>query len=181
MPEPTPVTEQPVVEQEVTPAGAGGEEAPPAAKPAGDKPDPWEGLPDTHSWVKKSHEDATREAASYRVQLREAQEKLKGAKTAEEFTEITAELERKVTVLDVARKFKVADDDLEFLTGKTPEDLERQAEKLAKRAAATAPPAAEPAPIVVTKVPLSGGLQPGDGVKPRTGRELWAEHKRRNR
>lgn len=172
MPEPIPATEKPAAEQEPAPA--------PAETPGDGKPDPWEGLPETHAWVKESHAQANREAANYRTQLREAQEKYKDAKTPEEFAEITSALEHKNNILDAARKYKVSDDDLEFLTGKTPEDLARQAEKLAKRAAAAAVEPVTP-PVVVTKVPLAGGVQPGDGVAPRSGTKLWADYKKTRR
>lgn len=148
------------------------------------KPDPWAGLPEEFAWARNEVETTRREAASYRTQLREEQEKLKSAKTPEEVAAIvaerearTAELEREVTIERLARKFSLSDDRLEFLVGKTEEDLTRQAEKLARM---VAPAGNEPAPVKVTKVPLSGGVSPSDPPSQTDGRQAWRDY-RKNR
>lgn len=161
-------------------------EAEKPAEPAEEvKPDPWAGLPEEFAWARNEVETTRREAASYRTQLREEQEKLKTAKTPEEVAAIiaerearTAELEREVTIERLARKFGIPDERLEFLVGKTEEDLTRQAEKLA---ALGAPAPVEPAAVVVTKVPLSGGVSPTDPPVPADGRQAWRDYRKNRR
>lgn len=151
--------------------------------PAGtEKADPWEGLPDEFAWAKGAVESANREAAARRVALREAEDKLKVAKTPEEFTaaineytakqdQLTADLERE----RAARKHKLSDDVLEFLTGKTPEEIETQAAKLA-----ALKPAGDPAPRVITQTPPAGGVTPTvPAPKEENGRDAWRAYKSR--
>lgn len=88
------------------------------------------------------------EAAARRVALREAEEKAKKWEEHEESqkTELEklqaqlaekekklAETAREKVIASLARKFKLEDDDLEFLTGSDEATLEVQAEKLAKK------------------------------------------------
>lgn len=172
MPEPIVATEvAPVVAEATDPPAEG-------AAPAGDvTPDPWADLPEAFSWVRNEVETTRREAGNYRTQLREAQEQLKTAKTPEEIATITAAIEeraskaeRAATIEKLARTHSIPDENLEFLTATTPEELARQAEKLAKW---TVPGTTEVPPIVVTKVPLSGGVTPGDKAAPVDGRAAW--------
>jgi hypothetical protein len=144
--------------------------------PAGtEKADPWEGIPDEWSWTKNAVESANREAASRRVALRELEDKTKDAKTPEEFNaavaEWTAKQDSLATELErerAARKHGLADDVLEFLTGKTPEEIEKQASKLAGFKPSR----------VITQPPPSGGVTPSvPSTKEQTGRDAWAAYK----
>lgn len=169
----TPEGQEPTGTESVTPV------TPPAD---GTKTDPWEGIPDQFAWAKSAVESANREAAARRVALREAEEKLSKAKTPEEFEaavneiktseqKLTTELERE----RAARKHKLDDDVLEFLTGTTAEQIEAQAAKLAGLK-----PGATPPPVIITQTPPAGGVTPGDsGPKEVSGRDLWREHKAR--
>lgn len=110
-------------------------------------------LPD---WVKKELKDVRSEAANYRVQLREAQAKLEGAKTPEEFAaaiaEIStknAELERSLMVTKVASKHELPAELAELLKG----DDEATLEAHAKTLAALITPKKDPES-------LTGGLSP---------------------
>lgn len=108
-------------------------------------------------WARKKLTSANAEAANYRVRLREAEGRLDGAKTAEEYEQAVAdikarnaELEQQLVRERVARKYSLPDDLATRLHGATAEELEADAKALQKY---TAP--AEP-------VVLSGGLNPGD-------------------
>ncbi|EFL15330.1 hypothetical protein [Streptomyces sp. C] len=147
------------------------EENPTGEAPPGEKPDDEQKPDDKESagaesggsedelppWARKELTKARTEAAGYRTRLRDAEEKLSGAKTAEEFeaalSEVKAEnarLERSVLVATVARKFDLPETLASRLTGATPEELEADAKALQALLAPTAPPA------------LSGGLDPSD-------------------
>jgi hypothetical protein len=144
------------------------------------KADSWEGIPDEWAWTKTAVERANSEAASRRVQLREAEDKLKAAKTPEEVQAIVTEYSNKSAELETtlakeraARKHKLADDVIEFLTGTTEEQIEKQAAKLA-----SLKPAAQET-RVVTQVPPAGGVTPGTKPSTRTGRDEWKAYKER--
>lgn len=147
------------------------------------KADPWEGLPEQFAWTKAAVENANREAASRRVALREAEEKLSAAKTPEEFEAAISEFKTGQAKLEAdlareraARKHGLDDDLLEFLTGKSEDEIEKQAEKLAKLKPEATPPVVK----VVTQPEPTGGVTPGDnGPKEPNGRDLWREHKAR--
>lgn len=157
---------------------------PPATDPAptGEPKDPWEGIPDEWAWTKQKVEEANREAASRRVALREAEDKLKAAKTPEEFEAAISEYKSKESKLATdlskeraARKHKLSDELLEFLTGTTDELIEAQAAKLAALKPAESAP-----PKVITKTPPAGGVTPTTvGEKTVSGRDLWKAHKGR--
>ena len=142
--------------------------------------DPYAGLPEEFSWLKDDLESTRREAASRRVALREAEEKLKEAKTPEdiakavaEATKLSAELEAEVARERAARKHKLDDSLIEFLTGTNVEQIEAQAAKLA----ALAPSA--PRPVVTRQAPR-GGVTPSDTTPPDLdGREAWRQYKGR--
>lgn len=152
----------------------------PTTPPAStEKADPWEGLPEEWAWTKTALESANREAASRRVALRETEDKLKAAKTPEEFqaamndytekeSRLTTDLERE----RAARRHGLTDEVLEFLTAKTPDEIEKQAAKLA---------ALKPgAPKVITQAPPSGGVTPTQGTpKEESGRAAWRAYKER--
>jgi hypothetical protein len=147
------------------------------------KPDPWDGIPDEFAWAKSAVESANREAAARRVALREAEEKLSKAKTPEEFEAAVNEIkssEQKLTVdLErerAARKHKLDDEVLEFLTGTTAEQIEAQAAKLA----ALKPGAPATQTVVVTQPTPTGGITPGDTApKATSGRDEWRAYKDR--
>jgi hypothetical protein len=103
---------------------------------AGDKPAPEDELPE---WVKKELGKVRGEAASYRTKLRDAEKKLEGAKTLEEFEAATHELreanaqaERRAQVAEVARKFNLPDELASRLRGASVEELESDAKELQK-------------------------------------------------
>jgi hypothetical protein len=132
--------------------------------------------------LKDDLESTRREAASRRVALREAEEKLKEAKTPEDISKAVAEATKKNTDLEAelareraARKHKLDDALLEFLTGSDAEQIDAQAAKLA--ALATKPAATAPAP---TKPAPRGGVTPTDSTPPEVdGREAWRKFKGR--
>ncbi|MFG1602854.1 hypothetical protein [Actinoplanes sp. NPDC049265] len=108
-------------------------------------------------WARKRLTRANAEAANYRTRLREAEARLDGAKTAEEYEQAVAdiktrnaELEQQLARERVARKFSLPNDLAERLHGGTVEELEADAAKLQKYAAPAEP------------VALSGGLDPTD-------------------
>lgn len=113
-------------------------------------------LPD---WARKRLTRANAEAANYRTRLREAETRLEGAKTAEEYEQAVAdiktrngELEQQLARERVARKYNLPDDLAGRLQGATAEELEADAKALQKYAAPAEP------------VVLSGGLDPADGA-----------------
>lgn len=118
-----------------------------------------ESLPDdTPEWVQKELRKTREEAAKYRTRLREAEEKLAGAKTAEEFeaalTEMrtkNAELENSLLRADVARRFGLPDDLAARLQGADKAALEADAKSLQRYVTTNHEP------------DLSGGLDPSDG------------------
>lgn len=143
--------------------------------------DPYAGLPEEFAWLKDDLESTRREAASRRVALREAEEKLKEAKTPEdiaaavkEATRKNAELEAQVARERAARKHKLDDSLIEFLTGTNEEQIEAQAAKLA----ALAPSA--PRTAAVNRPAPRGGVTPADTTPPELdGREAWRKFKGR--
>jgi hypothetical protein len=146
-----------------------------------DGTDPWAAFPPEFNWVRKELEDTRKEAAEKRVLAKDLQEKLGSAKTPEEVQQATAAFETKARDLEialarerVARKSGLGDDLVEFLTGKTEEELTAQAEKLAGLK-----PAADP--VVVTVQEPRGGLNPSVDVHEKNGFEQWEEWKRNRR
>jgi hypothetical protein len=142
--------------------------------------DPWEALPKEFSWVRKELEDTRKEAAEKRVLAKELQEKLGTAKTPEEVQKITAAYDSKTSDLEVAlarervaRKSGLSDDLVEFLTGKTEEELKSQAAKLAGLK-----PAANAETVVVTVQEPRGGLNPSVEPTQANGFDEWESYKR---
>ena len=139
--------------------------------------DPFAGLPDEFAWVKSDLESTRREAASRRVEVRKLEEQLKDAKTPEDVTKAVEEAAKRSTELEAelareraARKHKLDDEFLEFLTGATPEQIESQAAKLA----ALAPKVTAPKPNP------RGGVTPADTNLPElSGRDAWKKFKGR--
>jgi len=164
-----------------TPQGQEPETKPDATATEAPK-DPYAGLPEEFHWLKDDREALRREAASRRVALREAEEKLKEAKTPEdiasavkEATQKNAELESQLARERAARKHKLDDSLLEFLTGANEEQIETQAAKLA--ALATVTPRETPAPAKQTP---RGGVTPSDSNPPELdGREAWRKYRGR--
>ena len=154
----------------------------PAATPAATvETDPWAAFPAEFNWVRKELEDTRKEAAEKRVLAKELQEKLGSAKTPEEVQQITAAYDSKTSDLEVAlarervaRKSGLSDDLVEFLTGKTEEELTTQAQKLAGLKPAGADP------VVVTVQEPRGGLNPS--VEPEeNGFDAWEQYKKNRR
>lgn len=142
--------------------------------------DPWDGIPEEWAWTKGEVESARSEAAGRRVALREAEEKLKSAKSPEEFTAAMAEFQKKETDLTAnlareraARKHGLSDDVLEFLTGTDEAQIEKQAAKLA-----ALKPTKEPVVTkVITQTAPAGGSQPTADTTAPSGREAWKAYK----
>ncbi|MFE5971397.1 hypothetical protein ACFQ64_04450 [Streptomyces sp. NPDC056460] len=121
---------------------------------AGGQPSPEHDLPD---WARKELAKIRGEAAGYRTRLRDAETKLSGAKTSEEFEAAladvkakNAELEHSLVVATVARKFDLPEALAGRLRGATPEELEADAKALQALLAPEIPPS------------LGGGLNPSD-------------------
>ena len=143
-------------------------------------PDPWAAFPAEFNWVRKELEDTRKEAADKRVLARELQDKLAAAKTPEEVQQITAAYDTKTNDLEVAlarervaRKTGLGDDLVEFLTGKSEEELTAQAAKLAGLK-----PAADADPVVVTVQEPRGGLDPTINPNEQSGFDAWEAYKR---
>jgi hypothetical protein len=144
-----------------------------------EKKDPFEGLPEEFAWVKTDLETIRREAAGRRVELRELQDKFKDAKTPEEFaaavadhTKRSAQLEADIARERAARKHKLDDALIEFLTGTDEEQIEAQAAKLAALA-----PSAPPRTPATRQEPR-GGVNPSDSTPPEiNGRDAWKQYR----
>lgn len=143
-------------------------------------PDPWAAFPPEFNWVRKELEDTRKEAAEKRVLNKELQDKLGSAKTPEEMQQATAAYETKARDLEialarekVARKTGLSDDLVEFLTGKSEEELTAQAAKLAGLK-----PAADADPVVVTVQEPRGGLDPTHDPNEQSGFDAWEAYKR---
>lgn len=142
--------------------------------------DPFAGLPEEFAWLKSDLETTRREAAARRVELRGLQDKFKDAKTPEEVAQAIAEATTRSTQLEAevareraARKHKLDDALVEFLTGTNEEQIEAQAAKLAALA-----PSAPREPV--TRLAPRGGVTPSDSSPPELdGREAWKKFKGR--
>jgi hypothetical protein len=142
--------------------------------------DPFAGLPEEFAWLKNDLESTRREAAGRRVELRELEAKFKDAKTPEEVNAAIAEATKRSAALEAevareraARKHKLDDSLVEFLTGTTEEQIEAQAAKLA----ALAPSAARET-VVVTRQTPRGGVTPSDSTPPEiNGRDAWKQYR----
>lgn len=159
----------------------------PKPNESGTTPDPWEKFPAEFNWVRKELEDARKEAADKRVAARDLSEKLANAKTPEEVQKITADYDNKIAKLDVdlarervARKTKLPDELLEFLTGKTEEELTKQAEKLAglKKKDDNED---DDHQVIITQRDPSGGLDPSSKPKESNGHDEWENYKKNRR
>lgn len=148
--------------------------------PATEAPaDPYAGLPEEFNWLKQDRESLRREAAGRRVELRELEAKVKDLKTPEEVSAAIADAAKRSAALEAevareraARKHKLDDALLEFLTGSTEEQIEAQAAKLA----ALAP--AAPREVVVARQTPRGGVTPADATPPEiNGREEWKKYR----
>jgi predicted nucleic acid-binding Zn-ribbon protein len=151
-----------------------------APNPAEAAKDPFAGLPEEFAWLKNDLETTRREAAARRVELRGLQDKFKDAKTPEEVsaaiadaTKRSAQLEAEVARERAARKHKLDDVLLEFLTGTDEEQIEAQAAKLA----ALRPSAPE---ATATRQEPRGGVTPSASTPPEIdGREAWKQYRGR--
>ena len=151
-----------------------------AATPVAGEIDPWAAFPKEYNWVRKELEDTRKEAAEKRVLNKELQDKLGSAKTPEEVQQITAAYDSKTSDLEVAlarergaRKTGLSDDLVEFLTGKSEEELTAQAAKLAGLK-----PAADVEPVIVTVQEPRGGLDPTADPNEQSGFDAWEAYKR---
>ena len=164
-----------------TPQGQEPENQTPATTTPETPKDPFEGLPEEFAWLKTDLESTRREAAGRRVELRELETKFKDAKTPEEVaqaiadaTKRSAQLEAEVARERAARKHKLDDALIEFLTGTDEEQIEAQAAKLA----ALAPSA----PREVTRQQPRGGVTPANTTPPElNGRDEWKRYNRGSR
>jgi hypothetical protein len=146
--------------------------------------DPFAGLPDEFAWLKNDLESTRREAAARRVELRGLQDKFKDAKTPEEVaaaiadaTKRSAALEAEVARERAARKHKLDDSLIEFLTGADEEAIEAQAAKLAALTPAVVPATV---PATATRQQPRGGVIPTDSTPPEvSGRDAWNQYKGR--
>jgi hypothetical protein len=128
--------------------------------PTTENPNPDDGggqVDELPEWARKRLTKANAEAANYRTRLREAEARLDGAKTAEEYEQAVtdiktrnAELEQQVARERIARKYGLPDDLAERLRGANVAELEADAKALQKYAAPAEP------------VVLRGGLDPAD-------------------
>jgi hypothetical protein len=116
---------------------------------------PEDELPD---WARKELTKVRGEAASYRTRLRDAEDKLKDAKTPEEFESAVSEirnanaaLERQIMVNKVAGKYELPAELAARLQGDDEAALEADAKALAALVAAKTTPET-----------LGGGLNPGE-------------------
>ncbi|WP_203791307.1 hypothetical protein [Paractinoplanes rishiriensis] len=144
-----------------TAAGSAAAAPPPAATPpaqttSGEPAGDLAALPD---WAREQITRANAQAANYRTRLRDAEQRLDGAKTADDFKQAVAEvkadnnrLEHELLRERVARRFELPDDLAARLQGKTAEELEADAKALQKYAT--------PAPAAPGT--LAGGLDPTD-------------------
>ncbi|WP_369186489.1 hypothetical protein [Streptomyces sp. R08] len=157
LPEQTPVENKPGEQTGETPPGQRPDDqvTDPEAGAGGSSGAPEDELPD---WARKELAKVRGEAAGYRTRLRDAETRLDGAKSAEEFeaalTEVkqqNAELERSLVVASVARRFDLPEELAGRLRGTTPEELEADAKSLQSLLAPKAPSA------------LGGGLDPSEG------------------
>jgi hypothetical protein len=156
---------------------------PEATKPS-TNPDPWEKFPAEFNWVRKELEDARKEAADKRVAARELSEKLAEAKTPEDVQKLTAAYDEKIAELEtklvrerVARDTKLPDELLEFLTGKTEEEMKAQAAKLTGKKKDDD----EDDPVVITQLGPRGGQKPNDPPAAVSGHDEWEKHKKNRR
>lgn len=144
--------------------------------------DPFAGLPEEFAWLKNDLESTRREAAARRVELRGLQDKFKDAKTPEEVaqavadaTKRSAQLEAEVARERAARKHKLDDALVEFLTGTDEEQIEAQAAKLAALA-----PSASRSPVA--RQEPRGGVTPTDTTVPAiNGRDAWKQYRKGSR
>lgn len=113
-------------------------------EPVSSAPEGSDELPD---WARKQLKKARDEAASYRVQLREVEEKFKGAKTDAELEEQLKPLQEKLTAqaeanAELERQLIIRDygldkDLAEFVTGENAEEWETKAKALSERLGAS--------------------------------------------
>jgi hypothetical protein len=146
--------------------------------------DPWAAFPKEFNWVRKELEDTRKEAAEKRVLNKELQDKLGSAKTPEEVQQATAAFETKARDLEVAlarekvaRKTGLSDDLVEFLTGKSEEELTAQAAKLA----GLKPAEVADNQVVVTIQEPRGGLNPSVEPGEQNGFDAWEAYKKNRR
>ncbi|MFD6636763.1 hypothetical protein ACFWDN_13210 [Micromonospora chalcea] len=150
-------TETTETETPTTATTEGGEGTSTEAEEKDDEKDD-DGTAELPKWAREKLTKANAEAANYRTRLREVEKKLSEAKTPEDFETATKELreanvnlERQLLRERVARKAGLPDDLAERLQGATQEELEADAKKLQKYAAAPS-----------TTGDLRGGLDPSD-------------------
>lgn len=114
---------------------------------------------DLPGWAKSQLEKARREAASYRTQLREAQEKLGKAKSEDEFNAVVTELNQKLAERDrelVLERYGITEDEASLIVGDGVDDWEAKAKLVQSLKAVKEPEKAEPP---ATKRPPQGGRE----------------------
>ena len=135
-PEAGPEGDKPGTDTEGTqPEGEAGKESEKSGEDDEDEGD--ETLPEK---VRDKIKKANREAEGLRKRLKDLEDKLTGAKTPEEVAAVTTELTQtnEALTLDLAReralrKHGLEEDDLVLLTASSPEDIDKQAERIASR------------------------------------------------
>jgi len=126
-------------------------------------------------WARERISKANREAASYRTQLREAQDALSKAKTPEDFQTIQdqlAETQHKLIVTSIAHEFGIPDALASRLQGTTEEEIRADAEALKSLVA--------PKPAGRTPGTPSGGLDPEENQEPAFDAAAWAVAQRKH-
>lgn len=126
-------------------------------------------------WARERLTKANREAASYRTQLREAQESLSRAKTPEDYQALQDKLEtvqHDLLVASIAHELGIPDDFASRLRGATEEEIRADAESIKDLFAQK--------PAGHTPQTPRGGLDPreaedGDDFNPKS----WWQHQRR--
>lgn len=119
-------------------------------QPAGTDEENEDNLPE---WARKALTKANNQAAEARVRANQIMEQYKDAKTVEEFQQMQAELSANNEKLEldlarerVGRQHRLPDELVEVLQGKTPEELEAHALKLAKFSGVKSPTPPPPPP-----------------------------------
>lgn len=123
---------------------------------------------DLPEWARKKLTSANSEAANYRVQLRDAQASLAKAKTIEEFTAATTELQQQIVNLEaaqlrasVAGEFNLPAALVDRLQGSNETELRADAKALSELVQSKG-----------TKPGLKGGLDPNDDEGEMNPRQL---------
>jgi len=158
---------QPQVPAPEAPADPGTSAAPEGKAPQWDGPfDPdraarlVENLRSDVERLKSQNSELSSKVVEYeQAQMTEAE---KVAQRLSQAEQEAAALRRELAIKDALRKYQLSDEDAEWLSGNTPEEIDAKAAKLAERMAARITPESEKLPPTVP-VPGYGGDRPPDG------------------